>query len=104
MIGNEYLTETYVPYPFTLATNANFTLSDVSDLKATLTHIYDPSITRTWTKSAGEIIEQSGVLVVLIEKTDIKEAGHYDWRLVMTDQNTGKDRGLSLYPSRIIFK
>ena len=100
---NEYFTKTYVPYPLKFAPNANFVLSDVKDMKATLEHVQDRSICKHWIMSSGEIITVNGIRTVLIESTHITKKGAYDWRLVMTDQND-KERGLCLYPSRIIFR
>ncbi len=100
---NEYFIQTYVPYPLKFASNANFVLADVKDLKATLEHVQDKSICKHWIMSSGQITTVNGILTVLIESTDMTIKGAYDWRLVMTDQND-KLRGLDLYPSRIIFK
>ncbi len=90
------------PIPVTIS-GTSFTASDIAELVITLTLVSNPTITKSFTKTLGEITIVGSVITLLVQAADITTAGYYSLKIDMTDTG-GKFRGITPCPAELKFE
>lgn len=96
-----YISKAY-DIPITIATQADFVIADIAELSITFKLTGNPSITKTFTYTGGDISIVGSAITLSVLQSDITTAGDYHLIIDLTD-TSAKLRGITPCPDSLTF-